>query len=203
MNVNPTEFLPVFAANYAKRSLEYLYDNAFKTPLGQRFLTLGTAKKYAVEFFLNALSSFFELRFKESTSLRKFAKELVTDAAPEVSKRLINGAKHEIEESAKTLEEKELARLLLELEDKDLLGLLNWLYGKGGLEIRTISFQLSRLSPEEIAKLMNLSVDDREKFFGLLNPRSRPKKDRGLLGMMADDINELNERIEKSHRKET
>ncbi|MBI2003611.1 MAG: hypothetical protein HYS78_01390 [Parcubacteria group bacterium] len=196
-----TELLPVFLANYIKRFLEKGYDQAFQTRLGQWLVGLGPGKKHALEAIFYALTSFFESRLAENTKLKKLVKEVGIDVAPEISKRMINGTKQEIEASAKTPEEKELAQLLLELEDKDLLGLLNWLYGKEASEVKTISSQLSRLSREEIAKLMEFSPEDREKFFAILNPKTRPKEGRGLLGIMADDINKLNERFEESKRR--
>ncbi len=201
--VRLAELLPVFAANYAKRFLEHVYDNAFDTPLGQKLAAMGKSKKYAVEFGLNLLTAFFEDRLAENTKLKKFVKEVGIDVAPEISKRMINGAKEEILAGAATDEEKELAGILLALEDKELIELLNWFYEKPAAEMMAVSGQLSLMSAEQIARLMRFSTEDREKFFGVLDPRSRPKKGRGALGMMADDINKLNERLEKSHRKET
>ena len=170
------ELLPVFAANYVKRFLEHVYDNAFKTPLGQKLAAMGKSKKYAVEFGLNLLTAFFESRLAENTGLKKFVAEIGIDVAPEVSKRLINGARSEILASAKTADEKEMADLLLGLEDAELIGLLDWFYKKPGSETATILGQLSLMSAEQVARLMRFSVEDREKFFDILNPKAKPEK---------------------------
>lgn len=198
-----TELLPVFMANYAKRFLERVYDSAFQTELGQRLAAMGKSKKYAVEFGLNLLTAFFEDRLAENSKLQKFLKEVGVDVAPEISKRLVNGVRDEIMASAKTSEEKEIAQVLLGLEDRELINLLGWLYEKPAVEVAEILGRLSLMSAEQIARLMSFSVEDRERFFGVLNPRPRPKRDRGVLGLMADDINKLNERLEQSRRKET
>lgn len=63
------ELLPVFAANYAKRFMERVYDSAFDTPLGQKLAAMGKSKKYAVEFGLNLLTAFFEDRLAENMKL--------------------------------------------------------------------------------------------------------------------------------------
>lgn len=197
------ELLPVFAANYVKRFMERVYDSAFDTPLGRKLVAVGKSKKYAVEFGLNFLTAFFEERLAENTKLRKLVKEVGIDVAPEISKRMINGAREEISLSAKTAEEREIAQVLLELDDKTLFDLLNWLYEKPLPELRTTLSQLFLMSAEQVARLMRFSAEDREKFFGILNPRPRPKEGRSIFGMMADDINQLNEKLEKSRRKET
>lgn len=197
------ELMPVFAANYAKRFMEHVYDNAFATPLGQKLAAMGKSKKYAVEFGLNLLTAFFEGRLAENTKLKKFVKEVGIDVAPEISKRMINGVRDEVLASAGTDEEKELVGILLALEDKELIELLNWLYEKPVSEKTTVLGQLSLMSAEQIVRLMRFSTEDREKFFGILNPKPQPEETgRGVLGLMADDINKLNEKLEESRRKE-
>lgn len=198
-----TKLLPVFAANYAKRFLEHVYDSGFKTPLGQHLASMSKSKKYAVEFALNTLTAFFEDRLTENTKLKKFVKEVGIDIAPEISKRMFNGAREEILANAGTPEEKEAVRILLELQDEELRGLLKWLYDKPVPETAVILDQLSLMSAEQVARLMNFSAEDRERFFGIIDPRTRPKEPkRGVLGMIADDINKLNERLEKKEMKQ-
>ncbi|OHB17761.1 MAG: hypothetical protein A2734_02795 [Parcubacteria group bacterium RIFCSPHIGHO2_01_FULL_40_30] len=192
------ELLPVFAANYAKRFMEHVYDNVFQTPFGQKLVAMGKSKKYAVEFGLNLLTAFFEDRLAENTKLKKFVKEVGIDVVPEISKRMINGAREEILGSAKTLEEKEIVQILFGLEDKELFGLLGWFYEKSASELMAISSQLSLMSAEQIARLMNFSVEDREKYFGVLNPRSRPKEAKQeILKAMTDDIKGLRQRFQR------
>ena len=191
------ELLPVFAANYAKRFMEHVYDNAFQTPLGRKLVAIGKSKKYAVEFGLNLLTAFFEDRLAENTKLKKFVKEVGIDVAPEISKRMINGAREEVLASAATDEEKELARILLALEDKELIELLNWLYEKPVTEKMSVLGQLSLMSAEQIARLMRFSTEDREKFFGILSPdESKPEEAKQeILKAMTDDVRKLRERF--------
>ena len=132
------ELLPVFAANYAKRFMEHVYDSAFQTELGRKLAAMGKPSKYTVEFGLNLLTAFFEDQLAENTKLRKFVKEVGIDVAPEISKRMINGAREEIKMSAKTAEEKEVAQLLFGLEDNEFIGLFGWLYEKQVLEMMTV-----------------------------------------------------------------
>ncbi len=173
-----SELLPVVAANYTKRWMEHVYDNAFQTPLGQKLAAMALPKRYAVEFGLNVLASFFEDRLAENTGLKKFVKEVTVDAAPEISKRMINGAREEIVASAKTLEEKEVARLLFELEDQELIELMSWLYGISLLERRRVIHLLSLLPAEQLSRLMNFSADQKEKFIQIVFPQPE-KKERG------------------------
>ena len=189
--------MPVSAANYAKRFLEYFYDNAFQTELGRRLMAMGRPKKYLVEAGLNLLTAFFESRLAENTALKKFVKEVGIDVAPEISKRMINGAREAILAGAQTVEESEVARLLLGLEDKQLIDLLDWLYEKPTDELKASLNRLALMSAEQIARLMRFSSEDRERFFGILNPRPKPKEERGILGLIADDIEKVSARFEK------
>ena len=196
------ELMPTFLASYAKRFLEKAYDGAFQSPLGKKLLALSAKKKYGIEFILYALTAFFETRLAENTKLAKFVKEVSMDAAPEISKRLVNSVRAEVSSSAKTPEEREVADLLLGFEDKELTELIRWLYDKDLQEKISVLAGFSSLSPEQVARLMNFSAEDRDRFFGIIDPRTRPKEGRGLLGVMADDINKLNDRLEGKEAKQ-
>ncbi|MEK7659343.1 MAG: hypothetical protein AAB338_01665 [Patescibacteria group bacterium] len=168
-----TELLPVFVANYAKRFAEGAYDDAFRTRLGQSLLGMNKSKKYGIEFILNVLTAFFELRLAENSSLQKFLKEVGIDAAPEVSKRLHNGIREEIRTSVRSFEEKRLADVILGLDNRDLIDLLDWLFGKRMSEKMAITKKISCLSAEQLTKVLRLSPKQREEFFDLLNPQEK------------------------------
>lgn len=187
---------PTFVSGYFKRFMEYVYDSVFQTEIGRKLVAMGTSKKRIVEFGLNLLSSFFDDWLSENTAIKKLLKEVGIDAAPEISKRIFNGIREEILVSAKTTEGKEMAQVLLGLEDKELIPLLNWLYKTPISERMTILGYLSLMSFEQIARLMNFSIEDRERFFDIIGPRIRSEEGRGTLGMMADDINKFNEKLE-------
>lgn len=176
--VRLAELLPVFVANYAKRFAEGAYDEAFKTRLGQGLLGMSKSKKYGIEFILNVLTAFFELRLAENPNLKKFLKEVGIDPAPEVSKRLHNGIREEIRISVRSFEEKRLAGVILELDNRDLIDLLDWLFGKRMSEKVAIAKEVSCLPAEQLTKVLRLSPKQREKFFDLLNPQEKTQREK-------------------------
>lgn len=163
--------LAVFSAGYLKRWLEgNFYDKIFKTKLGEKLKGLDKKALYGIEFGLNTLMAFFEQKLAEDTALKKFVKEVGVDMGPEISKRLINNAKEQLITNAKSSEEKELVNVLLELNDKTLIDLLNWLYDIESSERAEVLKQLSRFSFDEIAKLAQLTHENRKKLFDLFKP---------------------------------
>lgn len=197
------ELLPTFLANYTKRFLEKGYDRAFQTGLGQKLAGLSPGKKYGIEFALYTLAAFFDSRLAGNTKLRKFAKEVGIDAAPEIAKRMINGAREEIPLSASTPEEKELAQLLLGLEDKELKEIISWLYEKDISEKMAILARLATLSTTETVRLLNLSAEEREKFFSVLKPQPQSEPTFGdvLRQDMAKGAERLRETKERMRQK--
>lgn len=186
--------LAVFSAGYMKRWLEEnLYDRIFKTELGEKLKSLDKKARYGIEFGLNLLTAFFDQKLAEDTTLKRFVKEVGIDAGPEISKRLINNTKEQLISNAKSPDDKELVSVLLELEDKTLVDLLNWLYDIETSERTEILKQLSQLSFEEIARLAQLTPENRKKLFDLF--KTPPSEN--FSGKVARELKSFNERMEK------
>lgn len=176
------QLAPSFAASLTKRLLEKPYDNVFKSWLGQWLVNLSPWKKHSIEGVLYVLTALLDDRLPENSILRKYAKEVVLDAAPEISKRMINGARKEISSLALGVNplEKELLDAVLSLEDEDLAKLIQW-FGRPDREQRKILAALSILSPEQLAKVFRLSAEEKEKFFEFFWPEKKPEEAQSLI----------------------
>ncbi|MDZ4243564.1 MAG: hypothetical protein U1C57_00470 [Candidatus Doudnabacteria bacterium] len=164
--------LPVFWASYAKRFLERVYDSAIDTRLGQKLAALSPAKKHGLEAIMYALTALLEPRLKADSKLAQFVREIAVDAAPEMSKRIFNGVKEEIAVMvSETTDpgEKDLLLIVLSFEPEEIKSLLDWL-GQTKLERDKILKQFSLLSKEQAAKIVGLSVEEKEKFFEFFGP---------------------------------
>lgn len=88
--------IAIFAAGYAKRWMEgNFYDRVIDTKIGRRFKKMDKKAVFGIEFGLNFLTTILDQKLNDNTALKKFIKEIGMDAASEISKRLINGAKKE------------------------------------------------------------------------------------------------------------
>lgn len=157
--------LAVFSANYIKRLLERnLYDRIFETEFGQQLKNLDANQRYGIEFGLNLLSVFFDRAIAADSGLKRVVKELGVDAAPEISKRLLN--------HANSPQERELIRALLALNSDDLTELLRWL-GEEPEERDRILRQIRGLSVDQIATIANMESGQRKELMAILAPRRR------------------------------
>ena len=60
----------------------------------------------------------------------------------------------------------------------------------------TVFSQLSFMSAEQIARLMRFSVEDRERFLGIFNPKPHSKETgRPFFGLMADDVRKVRQKF--------
>lgn len=152
--------LAVFSANYLKRWLEgNLYDRLFQAGLGQKLKSLEGKARYGIEFGLNILTVFFDRALSEDSALKRVVKEVGLDAAPEISKRLINHAKNP--------QEKELVHTLLAMDRVDLIKLLAWLYEIDTNRRKRVLQEVAGLSVEELTRLSDMRPEDREKLLGI------------------------------------
>jgi len=164
--------LPVVAASYLKRGLETLYDQAIQTGFGKKLTALSPAKKYTIEAILYALTAVLESRMAANSKLGKLLREVAVDIGPEMSKRIINGAREEVAEMvavAKNPVEKDLLDALLSLGDSDLSGFIRWL-SQTSLERDKIFNQLSLLSAEQVAKILKLPDAEKDQFLKFFGP---------------------------------
>lgn len=86
--------IAILAAGYAKRWMESnVYDRVVDTKIGQKLKNMDKKAIFGIEFGLNFLTTILDQNFNDDTAVKKFIKEVGMDAASELSKRLINGAK--------------------------------------------------------------------------------------------------------------
>ncbi|MEK7203842.1 MAG: hypothetical protein AAB627_02055 [Patescibacteria group bacterium] len=204
------KYLPNFVANYTKRLAESGYDELFKTSFFRWLVSLSPWKKYSIETILYVITTVLDQRLPENSLFREYAKQVVLDAAPEISKRMVNGARDELAVlmgTARNPEEKEFLSVVLSLGDDDISGLIRWL-SHTELERESILHQLSGLPEEQKLKFLRLSDENKEKLMEFFGPKEEAEQksseqSRRILGLIADDINKLSERLEKSRRKET
>lgn len=178
--------LAVVAANYVKRWLEDPYDKIFQTEIGQKIKNLDTKAKYAIEFASYLLTAFFDQKLKDDTALKKFVQGVGTDVGPELSKRMINGAKERLESNAVTKEEKDLVSFLLQLDQTVLMELLDWLYRVEPDERTHMIKQLHSLSLSDIEALMKMDPEARTRLLNLL--LVSPKKRFSLPPQLVEDM---------------
>lgn len=159
--------LAIFSANYLKRWLEgNLYDRLFRTGLGQKLQSLDGKARYGIEFGLNLLTVFFDQVLAGDTAMKRFVKEIGLDAAPEISKRLINHATNP--------EEQELVHALLAMDQERLVQLLSWLYEIDPERRKKMLKEIGKLSADELVKLAQMPLEEREKLMELSASEQKP-----------------------------
>lgn len=193
--------LAVFASGYAKRWMESNYDKLMRTAAGKKLTSLGSAQKYAIEAGLYALMAYTDQKLKADTPLKKFLSEVGKDAAPEIAKRLVNGAKREFEvdqEHLQSPEERLAVQTMLELDAQTLTSLLEWLANAESQERAELAGRLQNLSREQIEKLANLSPSHRSLLLQLdSRDSSRVKRRRGFVSSLGAQIDEWNAALEQ------
>ncbi len=163
----------IFASGYAKRWMESNYDALMLTTVGKKLTSLGPTQKHAAEAGLYALMTYADQKFKADTPLKKFLTEVGKDAAPEIAKRVINGAKRELEADKGHLrspEERLAVQSLLELDPETLIKLLVWVGSAGQAERTEAMARLHSLSKDELEKVAGLSPSHREILLGIDQP---------------------------------
>jgi hypothetical protein len=165
--------LAIFASGYAKRWMESNYDKLMRTAAGKKLTSLGSTQKYAIEAGLYALMTYADQKLKTDTPLKKFLTEVGKDAAPEIAKRIINGAKRELEIDGGRLrspEEKLAAQSLLELDTEALTKLLEWVESSDQAERGEAMSRLRGLSKDELEKIAGLAPSHRKILLGIDKP---------------------------------
>jgi hypothetical protein len=165
-------------SNYAKRFLEKKYDKLFESDTGKKLKELNLETKYVIEFLLYALASVADKQLSEGSPLKKFVKEVVSDVAPEIAKRLINGDA-EYSASKKILPgSNELMDYLSEISEEDLSKIISALKNTQESERGEIlknlllktKVDLKKTSAAEPGKSFSDKVEDNLKF---LNKRMK------------------------------
>jgi hypothetical protein len=116
----------VFGSCYIKRWLEPRYDQLVNLPFMAKLKAANVGSKYAIEAILYSLTAYAENRMSDTSPLGLMIKAVLMDAAPEISARLLQDARADLNAAATATEQPEqsVASRLLALDDAELLGLL-------------------------------------------------------------------------------
>ena len=198
MDKKITNSLAVIISGYSRRWMESYYDKLFETDIGQKLKSLDDPYRYGIELGLNLLNAFFEQNFVDDSALKKLVKQIGTDAAPEISKRLINHVKESARSEKNTPEAASVFNVLLTLDDQTLIKLLEWLYSTEAMERHRIFKQVSRLSADELKKITELDADFRKKLIDLIAPETTKAPTVGAMMMdkMTDKLKSFNKMME-------
>lgn len=185
--------LELIAANYVKRWLEgNAYEPLARTEAFRRARSSSKVIRFGAEAALNLLAVLFDRKFAADSALRRIVKEVGLDAAPEISKRLVNGTS--------TPPEREVVNALLEMDPEQSRALLGWLYETSPAERARLFNMLASLEPEAFARLAQMSAADREKYLSILNrdPEPRDRSDSSEWKAVADQIRSFRARRNRS-----
>ena len=143
-------------ASYTKRVLEGFYNQFGQTEFVQKLQGQDPKIKYALEAGSYLITAFLEQKVARNTIFKKVLMDVATDAPPELAKRIINGARETIKQSATTKEETELANLILELDDEKLKQFLGWAFESSPEERERVLKHLAQFSDDEKLRLVQL-----------------------------------------------
>lgn len=186
-------------SGYVKRLLENQYSSLFDTALGQKLKDINQSGKLSLEFLLNSLAAVIEKKLPEETILKKLVKEVLIDAPPEISKRILNH--DEISPAIKSVGAKNLIASFLNLETSELGALLDWLSAVPEIERLEIIKELSKLSIEELKKLLGFPQEQKQKIFAIL--KTKPPEKNVLSKILASNLATLNESLRSYIAKNT
>ncbi len=165
----------VFASGYVKRWMEGNYDRLMTTESGQRLQALDDRVKYVLEAGAYALMAFADQHLSADTPLKRLIREISLDAAPELSKRMVNGVREKLSTSQPGAANHEVAQALLKLGDDDLGALLAWLSNLTPEKRAAMVKPLSSLSGDDLKRFATLSPHQRDLLSTLDDPMSRPR----------------------------
>ncbi|MCC6695762.1 MAG: hypothetical protein IT365_09045 [Candidatus Hydrogenedentes bacterium] len=194
-----SQALGSFLSGYIRRMLEAHYDKLVETDLGQTITHLPLSTRYGIEAGLYGLLALLDIVMKDDSLLRKVAKDVISDAPSEISKRIINGAKS----SSGRMEgyDKEdvaiVLRSFLALKEEDRETILLWASSGEPRNQRAILTYLATLGPEELAQFAGLSDLDKDTLEALVF-RPEPSPDTSDLEIFLESIRErVRRRLEK------
>jgi hypothetical protein len=169
-----------------KIGLEYKYDRLGQTEFFQKLKRLDKPKKYTLVGGLLLLDAVIEQNMAEDTPLRLAIKEILKDAGPEMSKRIINGDEGPLNIDSEKytpkvdrLEEKTILRSLCRQSVETFTGFCAWLDLSEPDEQRLILRQMEEhgFTEEEIQNMPKLQQEKLRKLFAISREPEKPKKD--------------------------
>lgn len=97
MTTTTTRALAIVASSYARRKLERVYDNLLgHSRLGAQLRGLTPLQKRGVELALYAATALVDARVPERSAIAILLKQALIDAGPELARRILADAGHDI-----------------------------------------------------------------------------------------------------------
>lgn len=198
---NLNQAAALFAECYIKRYLESRYDRLMELPWMSGLKAMNPGMKYGVEALLAAIATYAGLKLPDQSPWAGLVKNLVSDAAPEISSRilketgaegldrevgtlipgLLGDARTELRNEASTgaLSMQSVAEKLLALSDEELLAVLVASERMGaGEKARFLNF-LMKSPSDELRRLAALPPERRAEFLNLTAAGSSGKRPPG------------------------
>jgi hypothetical protein len=204
MTNRATRGLAVFASGYAKRLLESQYDRFTETELGQKLHDLDKKCRLGLEAGLHVLGAVIEQALPEDNSAVMFFKQILEDAPAELAKRLVNGARSEIQSAvsgAGTKEARMALTSLLDLDDDSLREVLRWFGNMDSTEKNRAAGVVSNLTADNLRRMAALSPDERKLLLDIQTPppptKSGPRES-GLLSHLMGDVAKARKRLQEN-----
>jgi hypothetical protein len=169
-----SDSLALFISNYLKRMLEESYNQFGKSKICQMLKSQNSAVKYAIEAMLYSLSVFLNQEVSQNSVFKRVLVEIGTDAAPELAKRIINGAKQQLQETNAPTEDKKLAAKILDLDPASLQRFLQDFISMEPVERGRVAKQISGLDKAKLEKLIRLPLETLKQFAQMINEVESP-----------------------------
>lgn len=171
LNLKLPDLLSTMSSDYTKRFVENKYDDLMQTNVGAYLKNLPRGKKHLLEMILYFFSGLFEQKFEANSPLKKYFKEVLSDSASEISKRMMNGIHEELQQIPFTIERRTLMDLLCDLDEATLKSIIEKLYALDAQKRKVIMREFEYLNPEKFKKVANMSAEDFQKFSGIFQPK--------------------------------
>lgn len=194
--------LASFSTGYVKRWMEGRYDQIMQTNPAQRLMQMNAPARYGIEAALYALMAFVDQRWQADSPLQKAVKSVVTDAPPELAKRLVNGFREGLVHGGRAAsgpQEAAVRETLLSLDDAQLATMLKW-YAETKQEDRgRLRRTFGGLSAEQMKRLTNLTEEQRNVLVELESPSTPAPKARPA--QVQVDLDEAHRRLDEELRR--
>jgi hypothetical protein len=199
--------LAFFSTGYVKRWMENNYDRLMTTAPGKRLMELDKSTRYGIEAALYAVMAYGEQKLPDHAPWQKLLKEVLLDAPPEISKRLVNGFREDYIRNSGNGEialDRNLGSRLEGLDATQLASLLKWASELTPDEMDQFRGVIRHLSKEQLDTFCSLSSDERKAFLTIFKDvtvkpteKEKPRRSPALKAQ----IDAARERVREEHRK--
>lgn len=181
--------------DYGRRLMEEVYDKMVESKVFESIRNKPEPLKYAIEALLYSVSAVLGQKFPQKNMFQKTFAGIANDAAPELAKRIINGAKKRVADNEiSNPKVSRLAALVLELTDEPLNKFLDSLLTLDPEKRQTVLAYISSFDPEEALRLILLPegvLTKHAEIFGRKEKLKEPKIEAGK----SNTVEELTQRI--------